>query len=164
MPVETAVFPTPLGPVAVDAELGAVTAVRLGCDEPPSPPRTAVLREAETQILEYLAGARREFTVPSRRPPGATAFQNRVWDALLAIPPGQTRTYGELARDLGTSPRAVGGACARNALPLLIPCHRVVARGGLGGFNGEWETGLALDVKKALLEHEARASTREGRS
>ena len=164
MALETAVLPSPIGPISLEAEGGTVTAVRLGAPAPLRPPKGPALEEAARQISEYFAGRRSTFSVPIRRPPGATDFQHRVWDALLAIPPGETRTYGELARVLGTSPRAVGGACARNALPLLIPCHRVVARSGLGGFSGEWGTGLALDTKKALLELEAARSTSRARS
>jgi methylated-DNA-[protein]-cysteine S-methyltransferase len=122
-------------------------------------PVAGVLAAAAAELGEYFRGSRREFSVPLRRPSTATPFQERLWDALLRIPYGQTRTYGELAVELATSPRAVGGACARNRLPLLIPCHRVVAKGGLGGFSGDWETGMALDVKQVLLAHEGR---REG--
>jgi methylated-DNA-[protein]-cysteine S-methyltransferase len=84
-----------------------------------------------------------------------TPFQRRVWQRLREIPPGQRRTYGELARELHTSPRAVGNACRANPLPLFTPCHRVVASNGLGGFSGARE-GRWLELKAALLEHEAR--------
>jgi len=77
-----------------------------------------------------------------------TAFQMRLREALLAIPPGKTRTYGELAHELGTAPRALGQALGANPLPLLIPCHRVVAANGLGGFS------CGIEWKKALLEFE----------
>lgn len=86
-----------------------------------------------------------------------TAFQRRVWQALQAIPPGQTRTYGELAAELGTAARAVGGACRSNPCVLFIPCHRVVAAGGSGGFMGA-RGGARIDLKAALLRHEAHAA------
>ncbi len=114
-----------------------------------------MLARAARELVEYFAGDRRAFTVPLGRPAGATPFQNRVWDALLSIPWGETRTYGQLARALGSSPRAVGGACHRNPLPLFIPCHRVVAQTGLGGYSGDWERGRALTIKQRLLDHEA---------
>jgi methylated-DNA-[protein]-cysteine S-methyltransferase len=85
--------------------------------------------------------------------PAGTPFQCRVWQALRDIPPGTTRTYGELARDLGTSPRAIGGACRANPCLIAVPCHRVVARDGLGGFAGE-RGGKRLAVKRWLLRHE----------
>lgn len=157
----TVVLSSPIGPIALDSDESAVTAVRLRVSESPSEVSDPLLREAAREIDEYFAGARRSFSIPVRRPETATAFQHALWDALERIPFGETRTYGEIARELGTSARAVGGACARNALPLLIPCHRVVAKTGLGGFSGDWETGMAVDVKKVLLAHErgARGST-----
>lgn len=86
-----------------------------------------------------------------------TAFQRRVWRALQAIPPGHTRTYGALATELGTAARAIGGACRSNPCALFIPCHRVVAKGGAGGFMGA-RGGARIDLKAALLRHEAHAS------
>lgn len=85
--------------------------------------------------------------------PRGTPFQLRVWHALLQIPPGQPTTYGTLAKQLGTAARAVGQACGSNPLPLLIPCHRVVAANGLGGFMHA-SNGTPLDVKTWLLAHE----------
>jgi len=82
-----------------------------------------------------------------------TDFRLRVWRALRAIRPGQVLTYGELAARLGTSPRAVGGACRHNPVPLLVPCHRVVAHTGLGGFSGRTR-GWHTDIKRWLLCHE----------
>ena len=82
-----------------------------------------------------------------------TEFQQRVWRALRAIPSGQTRTYGELAASLGTSARAVGNACRRNPIPLIIPCHRVVAAAGTGGYGGETH-GEWISIKRWLLHHE----------
>ncbi|MBE0617017.1 MAG: methylated-DNA--[protein]-cysteine S-methyltransferase [Proteobacteria bacterium] len=155
---QRAVVETPVGPVGIEAAGGAVVRVWFARGESLLPPRGGLLTEAARQLGEYFRGERREFTLPLRRPSAATAFQNRLWDALERIPLGQTRTYGELAAELGTSARAVGGACARNPLPLLIPCHRVRAKAGLGGFNGDWEKGLAVDVKQVLLEHEARVA------
>ena len=85
--------------------------------------------------------------------PQGTPFQLRVWHALKAIPVGQPMTYGALAKQLGTAARAVGQACGANPLPILIPCHRVVAASGLGGFMHA-STGAPLDVKNWLLSHE----------
>ena len=82
-----------------------------------------------------------------------TDFQHRVWRALQAIPPGETRTYGDLARQLGTSARAIGGACRANPCLIAVPCHRVIAKDGLGGFAGD-VAGRRLEVKRWLLRHE----------
>jgi methylated-DNA-[protein]-cysteine S-methyltransferase len=88
--------------------------------------------------------------------PCGTPFQLRVWHALMTIPAGHPTTYGTLAKQLGTAARAVGQACGSNPLPILIPCHRVVAASGLGGFMHS-ASGAALDVKTWLLAHERRA-------
>ncbi|OZA29700.1 MAG: cysteine methyltransferase [Hydrogenophilales bacterium 17-61-9] len=90
--------------------------------------------------------------------PTGTPFQLRVWRALVAIPAGQPTTYGALAKQLGTAARAVGQACGSNLLPILIPCHRVVAADGLGGFMHS-SSGTPLDVKTWLLNHEQRAQS-----
>ncbi len=82
-----------------------------------------------------------------------TAFQRRVWQALRALPVGRVTTYGALAQKLGSSARAVGNACRRNPVPILVPCHRVVASTGLGGFAGDRD-GHLVDIKRRLLAHE----------
>jgi methylated-DNA-[protein]-cysteine S-methyltransferase len=82
-----------------------------------------------------------------------TAFQRRVWRALQRIPAGQALSYGELARRLKSSPRAVGNACRRNPIPIIVPCHRVVAASGDGGFMGK-RNGRPLAIKRWLLAHE----------
>ena len=82
-----------------------------------------------------------------------TAFQEKVLKQLLQIPYGETRSYGEIAKILKTSPRAVGNACRNNPLPIIIPCHRVVAANGIGGYAGETE-GVILDIKYQLLQLE----------
>jgi methylated-DNA-[protein]-cysteine S-methyltransferase len=105
--------------------------------------------DAVAQIEEYFDGRRTEFDV--KLDLRGTDFQKRVWEALRRIPYGQTRTYGELARELGleNGARAVGGACAANPAPVVVPCHRVVAGGGdLGGYSG------GLERKKQLLSLE----------
>ena len=85
--------------------------------------------------------------------PAPTPFQERLRAALLAIPPGETRTYGQLARSLGSSPRAVGQACRANPVPLVVPCHRVVSARGPGGYAGAAE-GRPAEIKRWLLAHE----------
>ena len=82
-----------------------------------------------------------------------TDFQRRVWQALKNIPVGQTRTYGQLAKQLNSSAQAVGNACRQNPLPIIVPCHRVVSKKGIGGFCGQ-TAGDAMEVKYWLLRHE----------
>ena len=83
-------------------------------------------------------------------------LQRGVWEAMCAIPRGKTRTYGDLARELGADARAIGQACGDNRLPIVIPCHRIVAADGLGGF-AHATSGYLLEVKRWLLNHEAPA-------
>lgn len=85
--------------------------------------------------------------------PAGTAFQHRVWSAMREIPAGETRSYGSLAREVNSGARAVANACRHNPLPIVIPCHRVVARHGLGGFSGQ-TAGPAISRKVWMLRHE----------
>ena len=141
---------SPLGPLTVAARDGAIVALHFGGSARRGPTGGDVLDEAARQLDEYFAGARSAFDLPLA--PAGTPFRQRVWRALRTIPWGRTRSYGAVARALGTAPRAVGGACGANPIPIIVPCHRVVsANGGLGGFSG----GEGCDTKRRLLEHEA---------
>ena len=149
--MEFLLFDTPLGPMALGEEEGAI--VRLYLPGQPTPRlmsrETPLLGRGRRELLEYLAGERRDFDLPLS--PRGTPFQLRVWRALRDIPWGQTRTYRDiaLAVDCPRGFRAVGMANHRNPIPILIPCHRVVGSGGtLTGYAG----GLAL--KRALLKLE----------
>jgi methylated-DNA-[protein]-cysteine S-methyltransferase len=107
---------------------------------------------AVREIERYLDDREFRFTVPLS--PGGTPFQQRVWSALCQIPPGQSRTYGEVARMVRSAPRAIGQACGANRIALIIPCHRVVgAMGSMGGFMGT-EEGNPIAIKRWLLTHE----------
>ena len=140
-----------LGWCGVESDDTAVTAILLG-EEAVGEPRgeeTAVMLEAALQLTRYAQGERTEFTVPLR--PRGTPFQQRVWDELQRIPWGEFCTCGQLAERLGMpgGARAVGGAAGRNPIPIMIPCHRILASGGqLGGFR------LGGECKKMLLELE----------
>jgi methylated-DNA-[protein]-cysteine S-methyltransferase len=110
---------------------------------------SAVLVEAEEQIRQYLLGERKELDFPVEM--SGTDFQKRVWEAMSRIPYGEVRSYGDLAEEVGSprGGRAVGNACNRNPLPIIIPCHRVVgANGSLVGFGG------GIELKEKLLEIE----------
>lgn len=114
-------------------------------------PQGLLAREAVRQLRAYLENPRFVFGLPLA--PAGTGFQRRVWAGIANIPSGQTRTYGALADSLGSAPRAVGNACGANPYPLVVPCHRVVAAHGLGGFARQ-RGGFLLDVKRWLLAHE----------
>ena len=107
-----------------------------------------LLNRAVHQLNAYFFCQLRQFDLPLA--PHGTAFQRAVWRQMQAIPYGETRTYGEIARWLRSAPRAVGGACGRNPIPIIIPCHRVVASDGLGGYSGDGGT----DTKTWLLDLE----------
>ena len=117
-----------------------------------APPR-GPLADAAAAVRRYLADPLAPLAHLPLAPAG-TPFQNRVWAELRGIPPGSTRTYGDVADRLGSSPRAVGGACRANRVPLVVPCHRVLAMGGAGGFAGA-TSGFPMAVKRWLLAHES---------
>ena len=111
--------------------------------------RHPLLRQAQQELEEYFAGKRRTFTV--KLDPSGTQFQNKVWKALRTIPFGETRSYGQIADQIGSSKavRAVGAANGRNPIPIIVPCHRVIgADGTLTGFGG----GLAIKAQLLALE------------
>jgi len=117
-------------------------------------PSNALAERAARQLERYRANPDAQFDLPVVIE--GSPLQRGVWDAMCAIPRGKTRTYGELARELGADARAIGQACGDNRLPIVIPCHRVVAADGLGGF-GHATGGYLLEVKRWLLMHEAPA-------
>jgi len=144
-----AVIHTPLGPLGLRTDGHALTTIDWLQSAPPVQPRAGLAREAAVALAAW-------FEEPGELPelplaPAATAFQERVRRVMQAIPTGCTRTYGDVARELGSVPRAVGGACRGNPLAVVVPCHRIVARTGLGGYSGDWERGAALSHKERLL-------------
>lgn len=149
--MELTLFDTPLGRMGLAEEDGAVVRLYLPGDGVPRilPRETALLAEGRRQLLDYLAGARRDFDLPIRLE--GTAFQRQVWAALREIPYGEIRSYGQIAAAVGRpkAARAVGMANHSNPVPILIPCHRVIgADGRLTGYGG------GLDLKRRLLELE----------
>ncbi|MBI1891088.1 MAG: methylated-DNA--[protein]-cysteine S-methyltransferase [Burkholderiales bacterium] len=116
-------------------------------------PTDKIAEQAARQVEKYLVEPDFRFDLPLAK--AGTAFQRRVWNAISAIPRGEVLTYGQVAKALKSAPRAVGQACGANWFPLVIPCHRVIASGGLGGFsNHDEETGFHVGVKRWLLAHE----------
>jgi methylated-DNA-[protein]-cysteine S-methyltransferase len=150
-----AVVPAPVGLLGVRMSGGQL----VGIDFAPAVTRVgaapdAAAREVLDQLFHYFEDPAWQFDLPLCM--GGSEFQRRVWHALGRIPSGCTRSYGELARELGSSARAVGGACRRNPIPIVVPCHRVIAAGGgTGGFMGQ-RSGDALAIKTWLLDHERR--------
>lgn len=120
-------------------------------------PRNPLAARTCEQIERYLDDPQFRFDLPLAG--AGTPFRRSVWAKIAAIGPGCTRSYGEIARELGSAPRAVGQACGANPLPLVIPCHRVLASDGIGGF-AHHEAGFHLSVKRWLLSHEGAAPAR----
>ena len=138
---------SPLGFLTVFEDGGAVVAVEFG--RAGAGRGSALLNEAKRQLDAYFDGRLKRFDLPLK--PAGSRFQRAVWARMRAIPYGRTRTYGALAESLGSAARAVGGACGRNPIPIVIPCHRVVGGGGwLGGYSG----GDGQATKRALLRLE----------
>jgi methylated-DNA-[protein]-cysteine S-methyltransferase len=116
----------------------------------------ALAERAAGQVARYLSEADFMFDLPLAAV--GTAFQSRVWRAISAIPRGKVLTYGQVAKLVQSAPRAVGQACGANWFPLIVPCHRVTAAGGLGGFANDGDLdGFHLGVKRWLLTHEGAA-------
>jgi len=151
--VYSAKLRTPFAVLGIRTASGAVTGIEyLPTSTRAQAPTDAIAERTCRQIERYLADPQFRFTVTLA--PKGTAFRRRVWEAIAAIPVGESRTYGELARRLATAPRAVGGACGANPIALVVPCHRVVgSQGALGGFMGV-TGGDPIAIKRWLLEHE----------
>ncbi|HUK06683.1 MAG TPA: methylated-DNA--[protein]-cysteine S-methyltransferase [Stellaceae bacterium] len=140
----TITIESPLGPLTLVEESDALTELHWGraASETPTP----LLQEAVRQLGEYFDKRRRDFDLPFA--PAGSAFERSVWAAMSRIPYGQWRSYGDLAAEVQGQPQAVGAACGSNPLPILIPCHRVLAaEGRMGGYSGKG----GLKTKQALL-------------
>jgi len=140
---------SPVGTLVLRAQHEAIVEIGFGGNFPAGKREgraEPLLREAVQQLSAYFAGKLKEFDLPLA--PEGSAFQRRLWRALCQIPFGETRSYGELAGLLQSAPRAIGGACGRNPIAIVIPCHRVLGKGfALTGYSG----GEGLRTKKFLL-------------
>ena len=153
-----AVLATPFGKLGIRIEADALAKISYLPDGArPRAPVTVLAARASAQVQRYLRDPGFRFRLPLKA--AGTPFQRRVWNAIAAIPRGRTRTYGDIARDLGSAPRAVGQACGQNPYPLVIPCHRVVSANGIGGF-AHADDGYLLRIKRWLLAHEGAATDR----
>lgn len=141
-------FDSPVGRLALEADDDAVTGVRWASAGERTRDRTSspLLKEAVRQLDRYFGRKLKRFELPLRA--HGTDFQQRAWAMMRAIPYGETATYGGMAMALGSGPRAIGMACGRNPIPIIVPCHRVLGSGGkAGGFSG----GRGLPTKRELL-------------
>jgi methylated-DNA-[protein]-cysteine S-methyltransferase len=155
-----AVVTAPFGAIGIRVADGMVR--RIACLAPDTAmvaPRGGLAARVARQVQRYLADP--DFTFDLPLAPSGSVFQQRVWHAVADIPRGQMRSYGALARQLGTSARAVGQACSANCFALVVPCHRVVANAGLGGFVGDASASddiehaqVQQEMKRWLLAHE----------
>jgi methylated-DNA-[protein]-cysteine S-methyltransferase len=142
---------SPLGPLTLTEEDRRIVALVWG--DSGTGDKTPLLSRARDQLTEYFRGTRRMFDLPLTLL--GTSFQRSVWQAMCAIPYGETRAYGGLADDLSSSARAVGTACGRNPIPVIIPCHRVIGKSGaLTGYSG----GDGINTKLFLLTLEGGAA------
>jgi len=136
-----------------------VTALKyLPLTAPSISPNSELAKRAERQLEGYKRDPNTKFDLPVMIE--GTELQKAVWKAMCAIPRGKTRTYGDLARELGADPRDIGQCCGDNRLPLVIPCHRIVAADGIGGF-AHATSGYLVEAKRWLLMHEAAATAFE---
>ena len=146
----TWIVDSPLGGLALTANADALTALDwtfLAANE--GAPGHPILRQAVNELAAYFSDSRHVFTVPTTQP--GSEFEQAVWREMCEIPSGETRSYGDLASATGRPARAVGGACGANAIPIIVPCHRVVgADGRMVGYSGKG----GIETKTWLLRHE----------
>ena len=146
------ILQTPIGSLGIAVGGGKLLAIDFlsnpQCSIEPGDP---LAREVHRQLRQYFEQGQMRFSLPLEL--RGTEFQQSVWRALCRIPPGQVESYGAVARLLGSSARAVGNACRRNPIPLVVPCHRVVSAAGIGGYGGATD-GRRIEVKRWLLAHE----------
>ena len=148
-------LPTPFALLGIRTEGDALAEIAfLPGTGKPFAPQSRLAARACAQIERYLNDPQFRFDLPLVRQ--GTEFQRRVWTKIAAIGAGRTRSYGELARELRSAPRAVGQACGANPIPIVVPCHRVLAAGGIGGF-AHHQGGFHLAIKRWLLAHEGAA-------
>lgn len=150
MTVRQAAFDTPTGRMRLTETDGAITGLRWAARAEEAD-TSEVIAAALAQLDEYFNRRRQSFDLPLA--PKGDAFQLAFLDILRAIPYGETRSYGEIAREMGVSAQAIGQACGANPIPVMIPCHRVLGTNGLGGFSG----GIGVETKVELLKLEGAA-------
>ena len=153
----TAVINSPVGHLSLKALGDRLVGVSFASERTVLIEPTGMLVDVASELAHYFANPTHRFAFPYRFLSGSE-FQHRVWQTLTTIPAGETRTYGDLAVLLETSPRSIGQACRHNPLPLIIPCHRVVGTRDIGGFMGK-TTPAFVDRKQYLLTLEKMLQT-----
>jgi len=149
----TAVIKTPVGKIGIITDNDHLTAVHfLPQAAKEIAPKDTFSKNVIQQLERYFKNPKTVFNIPIQL--NGTPFQNKVWQQLCKISAGKTATYGNLAKILDTGARAIGAGCRTNPIPIVIPCHRVVAQNGLGGFCGK-DKAFFLEIKKWLLAHES---------
>lgn len=147
-----AVIQTPIGNLGIIVSDTALLGIEfLSDDVDLIPPKASMSKKVVSQLKSYFKDPKFHFDLPIEL--NGRPFQKAVWCALKKIPVGKTKTYSELSDELDSGPRAVGNACRHNPIPVVIPCHRIVAKNGLGGFAGD-TTGRKMEIKRWLLGHE----------
>jgi len=147
------VMPSPVGNLYVETEDEKLVKLEYHCKKKITAGKLdSFSAQVKKQITNYFKSSKQNFNLPVVL--NGTAFQKKVWSAMQKIPSGQTRIYGDVSEQLQSSPRAVGNACRANPVPLVVPCHRIVGKAGIGGFGGK-TAGRNIDCKNWLLRHEA---------
>ncbi|WP_188694773.1 methylated-DNA--[protein]-cysteine S-methyltransferase [Silvimonas amylolytica] len=150
-----AVIDSPVGRLGLIARGDALARIDFALpDTPLQAPQAPLLLEAARQLAQWFADPYFEFDLPLKLT--GSHHELAVWEQIAQIPCGQTRTYAEIAAAIGSVARAVGGACGQNPIPLVIPCHRVVAANGVGGFNAHRGGVDWVPIKRQLLLKETR--------
>jgi methylated-DNA-[protein]-cysteine S-methyltransferase len=155
-PITKIILMTPVGRVSVQATETELLAIKLLVSHDDTDNElisSAVADKAINQLKSYFIDAHHKWSLPLAEQ--GTSFQQKVWQCLSMITAGETRTYSQIADQLGSSARAVANACKANPYAIVIPCHRVVSKSGLGGYYGKTD-GKEIEVKRWLLDHEAR--------
>ncbi len=148
------IIAAPFGKLGIHCSADALLGIEfLAANTRTSAPHSVLAKEVCAQLQAYFADADFRFDLPLKL--DGTPHQRKVWQSMCAIPCGQTLSYGELAAQIASSSRAVGQACGNNPIPVIVPCHRVVSKNGLGGFMHREDID-ALDIKRWLLMHEQR--------
>lgn len=145
------VIDTTIGVIEIVYQNKQITRINLDCKKALSLKLNQFEQEIQDQLQSYFDDANFRFQLPLDLK--GTSHQKAVWTKMLEIPVGKVKTYGDIAKLIGSSGQAVGNACRNNPIPLIVPCHRVVAANAIGGFAGE-KQGTLVKIKQSLLAHE----------